>query len=1262
MKKKIISWSLVLMLLLNLVFPNVNILAEEGTMTEAGQTEQAETTENLMPQAASPTTIQLVRQQPQANDVSGKLKNLEAELLQDGQPVSPNGTLDQNKPFQIKASFSVPVLGDSISAGDAVQKGDKATIVLAEGLQLKEETSFGLQEGLKIGTVTLKQSGSQILAEVVFDGDDDIYNGNSSDVKAHFEVNFEALSSGSGQTGETAVFGVLGKEYKLKLVDIEYVLKKEGALDLKNRLANWKITVELKDKNDPNNSLDLADYILVDDLFSKESQFNAGQYVEDSFKVEDENETDKTDPAKLNKKYEDPQDGSKVTKLHYTFPQGSVGRQVITLQTSLTAAEANPQKHVSVTNKYNEAQLYFKTDQAAKAKDGRLLNAEGKEWIQKWGGAPDKDNKTFEWTIALNQEKEHLEDVVVTDALQAGMTFVSARLIKNDQVAKEWTAEPNNSQYQLGTLDGEARLIIKVQVERQNNEFSRNFKNLAEVTWKDNPSPFRRTADYTFKFVNNIEKDLVGGRKSDTARNWEQAAIRWEITVDDEALKQMQTPRVFDLMIYDKVNAPKDSNNRYQVKDLEKFTLTEEARQTLGIADDTAMKSFMQNLKPIYHDYLKYVEGSFKPLSGLEQGQITVFPVQNADGVTVGDLVMVSGPVKNQENWKFILEAAVTDPYVMNIQPKGIDINNTAQLFDGTVFKGEARVSIADYKSRMLEKELLDEAQAEEFRKAPTAALVNSAKTTDPKKGYHYSDNTVLYRISINGDNHQYLDLALGQNVQLKDVLPEGWEFVSVNEQADYLIFAGETINFNADNLAVTAKGQAISGKWNEAVPGLNWLAKKSTEIETISPAETIRHQKAEIVMGKAAAPYVVVLAARPTEAKLKEYLTKGGMPVMENKAVLRGDNTTDALFRTQKVEFDVRLLNKDVITLGGVLEWTIQYNPKNFPVPVEKAVLEDTLSEGMNLRMKADGSLDLENAFFLNEVTAGTEKRIPLTEGQDITYDAGTRTLTLNLPDKQKAYRFTYLTDVTGTEGTKLNNKVKLKGMDGNSQTTEKEYKIQAIDGGGSYKANALIELRKVDEAGNPLAGAEFQLTAAGTAPQTLTTGATGFLRFNHLLDEIGTRTYTLKETKAPEGYLLDETEHTVAVERESATKVKVLIDGIETREIRVVNQRKPVDPGNDTPLKPYDPDNGDDTPPVTPPTPPVTPVTPPADIDENPIPEGNTTVPQESVTVPEVPFTDEIPEGVPELPKTGGIPGEAFSFFGMALAALGLLFKRSK
>ena|GEM_PF-3239657 len=64
------------------------------------------------------------------------------------------------------------------------------------------------------------------------------------------------------------------------------------------------------------------------------------------------------------------------------------------------------------------------------------------------------------------------------------------------------------------------------------------------------------------------------------------------------------------------------------------------------------------------------------------------------------------------------------------------------------------------------------------------------------------------------------------------------------------------------------------------------------------------------------------------------------------------------------------------------------------------------------------------------------------------------------------------------------------------------------------------------------PLAGAEFTLTGTGpnnegTTVLTATSDADGKMFFNNL--EVGT--YKLKETKAPEGYIKDSTEHTVVI-----------------------------------------------------------------------------------------------------------------------------------
>ena len=115
--------------------------------------------------------------------------------------------------------------------------------------------------------------------------------------------------------------------------------------------------------------------------------------------------------------------------------------------------------------------------------------------------------------------------------------------------------------------------------------------------------------------------------------------------------------------------------------------------------------------------------------------------------------------------------------------------------------------------------------------------------------------------------------------------------------------------------------------------------------------------------------------------------------------------------------------------------------------------------------------------------------------------------------------------------------------------------------------------------------------------------------------------------------------------------------------------------------PLPPYNPDPTPDTPNPYDPTPnnPTTPTTPttPATNDDNntindePTPESapaevpinDPAIPESAPVVEEEGIKEEVlPQGAPELPKTGGMGAGFFGLLGMGLAGLGMLLKKKK
>ncbi len=1131
MKQKIVSLGLVLMLLLNLAFPDAGVFAEEVKQVQQAQlaeeeeylVEEEEETEGeetasqaaaevkteLLPRSKAPKNLRA------AKEVSDKLENLKLTVLQNGIPVPENGTIDVTKPIKINLQFGFPVEGDGKS--DPVQKGDWAQVKLGKELNLKEGDTIELigpkipsldDKVAKVGHVKLIKEGEEVVVKIIFDGDEEVYNGTLHEVTAQFTAELEVMLSGGGTGGSTQEIAILGKTYKVEVPEgIRFSLTKKGEAKLNERIIEWTITVKAEDVL--GNLVDLKDYILLDNLNE------AGVYKANTFKVNGQSVS--------------PLEGNE--ELRYTFPIGSKGLQTIVFQTILKEKEAAPKKPLT---KKNKVQLLDKGQKrVAEARAEVTINPEA--WIYKWSMKENKKEKTFDWAIDINRPKRSLKNVVITDGIREGMTFVKARAEKGywinhsnwkewkaTEIIKTWDVKPNDDKYYIGDIQEEIFLVITVKVEQSEEEISRTLWNKASVEWEDS-EVFEASAQFRFIFGKNnniIEKKGEG-------RNWENAGMKWRIKIEKETLKNLKNPRVYDLMIFDR-----------SVELLDSYDSAGNLKNPSGVRmltlEDDAPELDMNDLVPRHVGWQKYLPGSFQSKTlGLEAKTYKVFKGSDY----VGDLIEVSGSDLSQD-WEFNLESVATERYhIQRTSPTWL--SNTANLFDGVKLLDKA-IGDNHYKPRLLEKELLTVEKAKEFKEKPTAELAN-AKTKEKTKGFDYNDHTVIYRISINGDNHKYLHLNMG-TMELKDILPEGWEFVKINDTADYLVFSGETINYDTNDASVKAKGNAISAKANDEIKSLGWNA-----------SDFIGQGTAKITFNKnLEEPYVIFLAAKPTEAKLKEYLTEKGSAV--NKAIFKGTKSNEDMFRTQEVEFDLRVLNKNVHSLGGVLEWTINYNPQNLSISADNVSLEDTLSVGMELRTNPDGSLALNGNFYLYEIAGAMTKTIPLTEGKDISYDKGSRVLTLNLPDKQKEYRFVYLTDVTGVLGQVLSNIVKLKGSTITAQPEIKHYQIASIDASANYKLNALIEIQKVNKDNEPLAGAEFTLTLEDGTSLKAITGTTGLARFNRL----PAGTHTLKETKAPEGYQIEDKVYIVKVEKKSDVDVKVFIADVNTKKITITNQKK--------------------------------------------------------------------------------------------------------
>ncbi len=1043
-------------------------------------------------------------------DVSGLLTNIEMKVTQNGTEIGENGTIDGTENIIIRVSFEVPVEGDG-GDGPFVRKGDYAEFRISKAFKILGDEPIDLMFGdIKVGTVTFEErienDGVFTYAIVDFDGEDFVFSpdeeGQSiSDVIACFTAELQYKGHSGEDEWGTEEVTILDKSCKVEINtdEVAYTVEKQAAeILISDKKIRWEVTVDAEKTvevagNTLTKKIDLGGYTFKDDLAS------VGEYIADSFKIKIGDNTLDLTPQYV--------DGV----LSYTFEggvdEGEVkGPVTITFETEIPDDKYFADGEQSISNKaelYKEDSFIKEGSATARFTPPKWISKSGEVSGEYVNGNYDPSNRIITWTIEFNSDADTLKGVKITDILPAGLEWESAKVERYDdddeewKFVKDWDLQPDGGVYDIGNIDYKGRLIIKTRVTDTGQTTDITiYNNTANIIWDGLPGE------------DGISSEAgVGVGYASLTKNGEKVnphtdrKIKWTVTFDPKGQK-IDGLKIYDLLVYG------DSFNKGDVTGI-----------PTGI-----------DLIPRFGQ--KYVEDSFEPTSPLENASLKVIPIKQGE-VIVADLLVVTIPDTPEEQDpvanKFTFTSQIVHPkyFASNTNTQ---IYNTASLYQGTENLANADADVI-YGSNVLKKELL---KREEVAKIAADINANN-KTSNASEGFNYEKKAAIFRLNINADGFVWESIDKGiedelwGDVTITDSLPAGWEFENFDNGKPYLIYNTDASGLNAD-------GAPLEG-----------IENMSVDFGNINNRETVTFK-----FSKLNKPYIILIKAKPSDDTLKTYLTQNTRPVtVTNTAGLKVDGW-DGISSSQNVRVNLQALKKEANLLqpDKVVKWTIHYNPYDWVIG---NVLEDTLPEGVDLRVASNGKLILEGNIEVHEFTINADgsfeySDVPVELKQDgedrnIWYISESRTLHFKIPDPQKAYRFSYLTDVTTLSSGNISNSVKLLGYEEGSVENKAEFAVQEDYGRATMNRSGWLEINKKDSDGQNLQGATFRLYAldSDTLIREAVTSSNGVLRMMAIPEGI----YRLIETEAPTGYKTDNTEYTVKVEKLENGSIKTTVNG---------------------------------------------------------------------------------------------------------------------
>lgn len=1112
-----VAWLLTALLVLNMFLPVSSVLADEAeasdniiTITnsddkaspsEADQQENTdpteETSENgskgndsevsiatpsegMKDPGATPFLTELMPFVDQAagSDVTDRLLDVKLEITQEGND-NVDGGIIAGKDFHVNGSFRVPVVGDGLSSDECVVTGDEAVFNLDTNINIIVPASKQLYltyQGEQVGTLYFESGRIRI----VFDGE--VLNEDGvGNVVCKFAATMKYTGTDVEEGSPNDKVFIIDKEYTVKAPEIPVTQTqvKSGELSADKTKINWKVVVNASKGS---NGVSLKDYAFQDNLE------NAGTYVPDSFKINDNYISDEN--------VYDPADKT----LSYTFDTDVIGEQTITFTTEIPPDTLIKGGTIKNTAQFGKGGTLVNTNQVSiQIAKKTLIKKTGSAGGGMAGGTYDPTNRTITWTITINQDKIPLEDVTVTDTLPGNLIWKSAEWSWNDDSETDpgiplpitISTEPANHQYTLsGTITKTVKLTIESEVPVENYVGTTTYyNNRATLTWNGMPGGtwYDETGNIGIG-IDGITKQAVG------TPDYVNRQIQWKATVDlknQTGFTDVNQIKVYDLLIYGDSVALEDTN----------------LSALIGTDYKKLNAKFGQS----------YVPGSFNGAGSLTEEIQEVI----AGGVVVGELLAVSG-FNIDKAYSFTFKTQVLDPDIFAAN-KSKTVYNTASLYyDGThLDNGDAQTT---YNSNILSKQVL---------KAGTNMAGTSAN------GFNPEDKTAVFRLNINSEGYDLTGAktkngTLG-NVTVTDVLPDNWTFVDLLSDAKYQLYDGSN-NLVMDTSDILEGDPVISGKTAEFVFKKLNKAYYILVKAQLSEEGYLKYIESAYSSGKSDSYQNATNTVRITADSDASWVAEKSETVQVPTAFLvktvnSGKNPVEWTIKFNPYDLPAFKNVKITDQIPDGLEFSLKQN----------GTLDLTTFKVTEYDRQINGAFPSSGGKELNEEQLQSM----------ISYEKASRILTFT-PAEGKLYQIVYETEVTGNISAKLKNQVTVSGSAIDGTGTNSSYTVQDSHASATLERNGYLDISKVNELSQKLSGAVFTLYSDRELQNPVCNSsvrADGTLRIvpipaprNFGDPEF---TYYLEETTVPPGYESDNMVYTVTVRKGSDNKEVTTVSG---------------------------------------------------------------------------------------------------------------------